>query len=134
VQPSGPDGLSVLVVAGRVTAADLPRLRLALAARLAEAGAGADVICDVRSLARADAAALDVLARLQLAARRMGGRIRLRGASRELRDLLAFTGLSDALPVEARLSLRPLQPCRQPEQREEPLGVEEGVDPDDPPV
>jgi ABC-type transporter Mla MlaB component len=45
-----------------------------------------------------DAVTVDALARLQLAARRHGCQVRLRGASRELRELLAFMGLSDVLP------------------------------------
>jgi hypothetical protein len=48
----------------------------------------------------ADALALETLARLQLVARRFGMEIRLRHASRELLDLIAFVGLSDVLRVE----------------------------------
>jgi hypothetical protein len=73
------------------------------------------VLCDVSSLP-ADAAAIDLLARLQLAARRHGGELRLSGSSRALRELIAFCGLESALPGELE---------RQPEKREEPLGVEE---------
>jgi ABC-type transporter Mla MlaB component len=69
------------------------------------------VLCDVSSLP-ADAAAVDLLARLQLAARRPGGEIRLSGASHALRELIAFCGLAGVLEGE-------------PEQREEPLRVEE---------
>ena len=69
------------------------------------------VLCDVRSLP-ANAAAVDLLARLQLAARRHGAELRLSGASRPLAELIAFCGLAGVLE-------------RQPEQREEPLGVEE---------
>jgi anti-anti-sigma factor len=123
--------VSVLVVAGRVSAGDLPRLCARLQACVAAAADGV-VVCDVRGLANADAVALDLLARLQLAARRQGGRIRLRGASRELRDLLAFTGLSAVLPLEMCVSL--VEPRGEPEQREEALRVEERVDRHDPPV
>jgi STAS domain len=73
------------------------------------------VLCDVRSLP-ADVAAIDLLARLQLAARRHGSELRLSGASQALRELIALCGLETALPGELE---------RQPEQREEPLGVEE---------
>jgi ABC-type transporter Mla MlaB component len=45
----------------------------------------------------ADAVTVDALARLQLAARRHRCVIRLRGASDELRDLVAFMGLDDVL-------------------------------------
>jgi anti-anti-sigma factor len=91
--------VSVLVVAGHVSAGDLPALCTRLAACVAAMDGGV-VVCDVRGLANADAVALDALARLQLTARRLGGRIRLRGASPDLRDLLAFTGLSAVLPLE----------------------------------
>jgi ABC-type transporter Mla MlaB component len=52
--------------------------------------------CDVRALC-ADVAAIDALARLQLAARRQGCRIQLRNASHDLLDLVAFMGLCDVL-------------------------------------
>ncbi len=58
---------------------------------------GADVaFCDVRDVA-ANAVTVDALARLQLAARRHGCQVRLRHASSELRELLAFMGLRDVL-------------------------------------
>ena len=78
--------------------------------------------CDVRALP-ADAAALDALARLQLAACRAGVELRLRHASAELRCLIAFTGLGEVLRVE---------PERQAEEREQGRGVEERVEGDDP--
>ena len=62
------------------------------------------------------AAALDQLARIQLAARRVSAEVRLRNLSRELEELLAFAGLGDALSVEV---------WRQPEQRKQRVGVEE---------
>ncbi len=45
----------------------------------------------------ADAAAVDALARVQLAVRRRGVEIRLRGVSAELRRLIALMGLEDVL-------------------------------------
>ncbi|HXZ57266.1 MAG TPA: hypothetical protein VEG40_06770 [Gaiellaceae bacterium] len=78
--------------------------------------------CQVGSL-EADAATLDLLARLQLAARRLGIEVRLLDASPELLELIAFAGLKYALRVEAE---------RKPEQREEPLDVEEEGQLDDP--
>jgi len=50
------------------------------------------VTCDV-SEAVADLAAVDALARLQLTARRMGGRIRLRSAPPHLAELIEFVGV-----------------------------------------
>jgi hypothetical protein len=55
------------------------------------------VPCDVRWL-RAEAAVVDALARLQLAALRGGWQISLRNASPELLELIAFIGLEQALP------------------------------------
>ena len=55
------------------------------------------VFCDVRK-AKADAQTVDALARLQLVARRNQCQVRLRGASPELCQLVAFMGLSNVLP------------------------------------
>jgi hypothetical protein len=82
------------------------------------------IVCDVGALAP-DAAAIDALARLQLAARRLGLEIRLRHASSELLCLLTFVGLSEVLRVEVG---------GQPEEREERLGAEEERELDDPAV
>jgi anti-anti-sigma regulatory factor len=82
------------------------------------------IVVDVGACA-ADAVTLDVLARLQLAARRLGRHVRLRGASDDLRRLIAFAGLDDALRVEPR---------REAEEREERLGVEEEGELRDPAV
>src|SRR5688500_9352190 len=54
-------------------------------------------VCDVDRV-EPDAVTIDALARLQLAARRTGCQVRLRGASDELLDLVAFMGLTDVLP------------------------------------
>ena len=53
--------------------------------------------CDVDNV-QPHAVAVDALARLQLAARRTGCQVRLRNASPELRELVAFMGLTDVLP------------------------------------
>jgi anti-anti-sigma regulatory factor len=78
--------------------------------------------CQVGAL-EADAATLDLLARLQLSARRLGIEVRLLDASPELRELVAFAGLNGVLRLE---------PGRETEEREEPLGVEEEGQLDDP--
>jgi hypothetical protein len=80
---------------------------------------------DASSLAP-DVVSADRLARLELGARRRGLRIRVVGASAELRDLLTFMGLADVLGVGSGGSA--LQPCREPEQREQALDVEEEAD------
>ena len=70
-------------------------------------------LCDVSALSP-DAVSIDALARIQLTARRLGGHILLRSATADLCGLLALTGLSGVLPLELE---------RQPEQRENPLGI-----------
>jgi len=55
----------------------------------------AEVGCwPLRAGRRADLSVVDGLARLQLAARRVGYSIRLRGAPSQLRELLELAGLS----------------------------------------
>jgi hypothetical protein len=71
----------------------------------------------------ADLALVDALARVHLAARRLGCSIRLRDASCELRELIDLAGLSGLL----------LEPSRQPEGGEQ-LGVEEVVERGDAPA
>jgi len=63
------------------------------------------LLCDVCML-EARATSVDALARLQLAAVRLGLFIVLRNASPELLELIAFMGLADVLVLE---------PGRQPE-------------------
>lgn len=86
-------------------------------------------ICDVADLTDADLAAIDVLARLQLEAGRLGIRVELRGASHELRELLDLAGLREVVRCSEPL---PVEVGGQSKQREEPGGVEEEADPGDP--
>ncbi|HEX2221730.1 MAG TPA: STAS domain-containing protein [Candidatus Limnocylindria bacterium] len=108
--------------------ADLVRLCDGLRALL-ERSRARTVECDVGAVTNPDLATIDALARLQLTARRSGGRIRLRDASVELRELLELLGLRDALPC-ARASR--LEARGQAEEREELRGVEEEGDAADP--
>jgi hypothetical protein len=62
--------------------------------------------CDVRA-AVPDAATVDALARLQLAARRHGCELSLRHATPELRALIALMGLEDVLPYAGSSSGTP---------------------------
>jgi anti-anti-sigma regulatory factor len=82
------------------------------------------IVCNVGALP-SDAAAVAALARLQLAARRIGVDIRLCRPSSELRDLLVFCGLEDVLRIEVG---------GQSEEREESLGAEKECELDDPAV
>jgi anti-anti-sigma regulatory factor len=81
------------------------------------------IVCDLSVLGDADAATIDLLARLQLAARRHGRTLRLLHASPALQDLIAFVGLDAVLRVE---------PGREAEEREDALGIEEEGQLDDP--
>lgn len=72
-----------------------------------------------------DVGTVDALARLQLAARRLGRSIRLRQASDELQELLSLAGLSDVLPCRAELLV---EAEGQAEEREEARRVEEEGD------
>ena len=86
----------IFAIDGPIARTDLPRLCEEIAALLERTGAEI-ALCDVSSV-EPDALSVDVLARLQLAARRCGCQARLRGASNELLELLAFIGLCDVLP------------------------------------
>jgi ABC-type transporter Mla MlaB component len=83
-------------IRGPITRADLPGLCDRVCALLSESGSGT-VLCDVQGV-EPDAVTVDALARLQLAARRRQCQVRLRNASDELVELVAFMGLSDVLP------------------------------------
>ncbi len=83
-------------IRGPIARGDLPGLCERVCALL-ETCAARVVDCDVGGVAP-DAVAVDALARLQLAAGRRGCQVRLRNASRELRELVAFMGLRDVLP------------------------------------
>ena len=82
------------------------------------------LVCDLRSLG-ADAETIDLLARLQLAARRHGRTLRFFHASPALQELIAFAGLDAVLRVE---------PGRETEEGEDPLDIEEVVNPHNPSV
>ncbi|WNM29802.1 STAS domain-containing protein [Streptomyces sp. Li-HN-5-11] len=110
----------VLALTGPVARDEV--LKLCEQARgLLEATDAEVVVCDVGRLGPPGLGAVDLLARLALAARRAGGRIRLRDPDPALHALLDLVGL--AFEVEG-----------QPEQREPPLGVQEEVEPGQPAV
>jgi hypothetical protein len=106
--------------------ADVPGLCERLR-HLLERKPAAVVLCDM-SAVPTDAVLVEALARLQLTARRLGAQLRVRGASCALQQLLAFCGLTGVLPLDAALRVEVI---RQAEEREEPLGVQERVEPDD---
>jgi ABC-type transporter Mla MlaB component len=82
-------------IRGPIARSDLPGLCHRVCGLLEHGRAGV-AVCDVACVG-ADAVTVDALARLQLAAGRHGCQVRLRDASNELRELLAFMGLQDVL-------------------------------------
>ena len=87
-------------IGGPIARDDLPGLCGRVCALLERSGALV-VVCDVRGV-YPDAVTVEALARLQLAARRHGCAIRLRGAPGALRELVAFMGLTDVLVEDER--------------------------------
>ena len=86
---------------------------------------------DVASISHLGLLAVDALARLQLEARRRGGRIALTNASPELAELIDLAGLRSVLPCLESVELI-VEVGGQAEEREEPRRVEEEGDPADP--
>ena len=88
------------------------------------------VVCEVDADSKPSVETVDALCRLQLTARRHGGRIRLGDSSAELSDLVAFLGLDDVFAAgEEELGV---EAKGQAEEGEELRGVEEERDPVDP--
>jgi ABC-type transporter Mla MlaB component len=85
-----------LAIRGPIERTDLPGLCDRVCGLLTESGVEL-VLCDVCDV-EPDAVTVDALARLQLAAQRSRCRVRLRNASPQLRELVAFMGLTDVLP------------------------------------
>jgi anti-anti-sigma regulatory factor len=83
------------------------------------------IVCDLSALGDGDLQAIDLLARLELTARRHGRTLLLRHASPALAALIAFSGFEGVLRLEAE---------RQSEEREDAVGVEEERQLDDPAV
>ncbi|PWE09100.1 hypothetical protein DD630_21440 [Streptomyces sp. BSE7F] len=111
----------VLVISGPLAPGEVSGPCEALRALLDGGGRGRVVVCDVAGLGPPGLAAVNLLARLQLTARRAGGRIRLRDPSPALCALLDLVGLR-------------FETEGQSEQREPPLRVQEAVEPGDPAV
>jgi hypothetical protein len=82
-------------LSGSLARSDLPGLRARVCALLEGSGAES-ALCEVGEL-EADAVAVEALASLRLAAARHGLRLRLRGASPELVELVGFMGLRELL-------------------------------------
>jgi ABC-type transporter Mla MlaB component len=125
------DGDMVTVVVGcRSGPREAPALCERVGALLERTDA-ASIVCDVRALTAPDLGTVEALARLVLIGRRRGCSVRLRYVPGELRQLFSLVGLAEVagLPCDLRLG-----GGGQAEQGEHARGVEERVDPGDPPV
>lgn len=126
---------AVLVLPGLVTRDEVPRLCEAVRVLLGTTGAGV-VVCDVAGLGPPGLTAVDALARMELAARREGGRIRLAGPDPALRALLDLVGLRfeacDGAGLADSGSLGPVEAEGESEEREPAGRVQEAVEPGDP--
>jgi len=111
---------AVLVLSGPVTRDEVSGLCDDVRALLEASGAGV-VVVDVAAIGPPGLGAVNLLARLELTARRAGGRIRLRDPVPSLHALLDLVGLRFEVEGQA-------------EQREPALGVEEEVEPGEPAV
>ncbi|MFF7235911.1 STAS domain-containing protein [Streptomyces collinus] len=110
----------VLMLAGPVTRGEVPGWCDEVRSLLRRTGARV-VVCDIGGLGPPGLGTVDLLARLELAARRAGGRIRLRDPDPALLALLDLVGLRFQVEGET-------------EQGEPALGVQEEVEPCDPAV
>ncbi|OHV42453.1 STAS domain-containing protein [Pseudofrankia sp. BMG5.36] len=107
-----------------------------LSAALVAAPWARTVVCDVTAVRTPTLATVNVLARLRLTARRLGRGFQLDGVQPRLALVLELTGLAgvldaDGAPAGPVAAGSALQEGREAEQREQPVGVQEVVDPDD---
>lgn len=114
-----------LVVDGPIAREDIPGLCARVSRLLEQSDAGL-VIVDVGAVHDPDAATVDCLAQLQLKVRRNGRSIEMHRASARLESLLSMMGLDGVVRFVGEL-----RPVGESEHREQGLGVEEEVEPDD---
>lgn len=100
-----PCGWSVIEAAGEMDTQCVETLRALLSV------AGQTVVLDVRKVTFMDASGLGVLAAGGHAARRRGGALRLVGASRQVRRIVALTQLDQVLPTFDTLDEAMTEPC-----------------------
>lgn len=100
-------------------------------ADLLRGGAVRTVVVDLAAFTEPDVVVVELVARLQLTAARLGGRIGLVGVGRRLLQLLTLTGLHTVVAMSSGPQTGTGSPGsgveggRQAEQREQVLGVEE---------
>ena len=94
----GDPGTVVFIISGRIDPEDITRLCGYVCEHIQRTDP-MRVVCDLGNVVASDAVAVDALARLQLAARRRGCKVKLRNASRQLLSLLSLMGLDEIVPV-----------------------------------
>lgn len=87
----------VVVVGGRIDDVDIPMLCDSVCDLLRIHDVDR-VVCDVGEVHAPDVVSVDALARLQLAAKRLGRSVSVRHAPSALRELLIFSGLAEIVP------------------------------------
>ncbi|MGH2652029.1 MAG: STAS domain-containing protein [Actinomycetota bacterium] len=87
---------ALLVLRGPIVPQDIPDLCRRARALLERSDAEL-VVCDVEGLVEPDAVTVEALARVRLTVRRLGRRVRIHHPCHELRELVAFMGLTDIL-------------------------------------
>jgi anti-anti-sigma factor len=86
----------VVAIGGHIERGDVPALCDRIVAVL-EASDASTLMCDLGCLTMPNAAVVDVLARLQVMARRLDRQMRVTNSSKHLQELLELCGLSDVL-------------------------------------
>jgi anti-anti-sigma regulatory factor len=123
-------GTAAWVIDPAIGRGDIPALCARLADRLRPSRRqDVVVVVDASGIAEPSAVTVEAIARLRLTARRFGADIRVRGAHVRLRQLLAFTGLGEVIPVDGDSAF---DSHWEAEQRKQPLDVEEVGDCADP--
>jgi hypothetical protein len=117
-----------VVIGPSIAPADVRALSRHARASLAASDAEI-VLCDVGALEEPDLAAVDLLARLVVTVRQLGRALQFRRVTQRLADLWCLTGLDLVLPLEGPLGVGVWW---EPEEWEEPFGVEEHRHPRDP--
>ena len=123
-----PPATIIIRLRGSTPPAAVPPLCARLQLRLAGTD-GDDVGCDASRPEDPDLTTIEVLARVQLTARRSDRVMGLRNPSRQLLDLLSLVGLSEVVVVAPRSAV---ETGRQPEQGKQ-ARVEEVIEPGDAP-
>lgn len=126
MQPPMDHQAGVFAVRGPLARSDIPALCARLQAWVA--ASSGDALCEVSSF-EISVVSVEALARMQLAARRLGRRLNFRDVSSELEALVELLGLATLLGETDSVLAKPRG---EPEQGKQPLSVEEEADAADP--